>query len=181
MFLLFSQLPDLIETLDPQPLEELLPGEERAHLDPIGIRDGFSFLNSWSGGHLSAVFEDICVGHDVLGTREPSCADGTGEPRICGWFYIRGAEGSTRTSLPLTKEHTGALVEYSFTWRCSCSWALGADRDTVMTHMQHPNVVTADTRIFWGMNFPHQQTPLKTLGEPSPGPSFEHLKTERSV
>ena len=75
VFLLFSQLPDLIETLDPQPLEELLPGEERAHLDPIGIRDGFSFLNSWSGGHLSAVFEDICVGHDVLATREPSCAE----------------------------------------------------------------------------------------------------------
>ena len=43
VFFLFSQLPALIETLDPQPLEELLPGEERAHLDLIGIRDGFSF------------------------------------------------------------------------------------------------------------------------------------------
>ena len=69
MFLLFSQIPALIETLDPQPLEELLPGEERAHPDPIGIRDGFSFLNSWSGGHLSAVSEDICVGHDVQGNK----------------------------------------------------------------------------------------------------------------
>ena len=141
----------------------------------------FHSQSSWSVGHLPVVSEDICVGHDVLATREPSCADGTGEPRICGWFHLRGAEGCTRTSLPLTKEHTGALVEYSFTWRCSCSWARGADRDTEITHMQHPSVVMADTRIFWGMNFPHQQTLLKTFGEPSPGPSFEHLKTERSV
>ena len=62
----------------------------------------FHSQSSWSVGHLPVVSEDICVGHDVLGTREPSCADGTGEPRICGWFHIRGAEGSTRASLPLT-------------------------------------------------------------------------------
>ena len=38
---------------------------------------------------------------------------GTGQPRVCGCFHLRGAEVSMRTSPPLTEERTGPLFEGS--------------------------------------------------------------------
>ena len=43
VFSLFSQIPDHTETQDPQPLEELMPQNKRAHPDLIGIREDISF------------------------------------------------------------------------------------------------------------------------------------------
>ena len=68
-----------------------------------------------------------------------------------------------RTSLPLTKEHFKAPGLVS-TWSSCTSWALWTDRDTEMTHMQHPNAVMADTQDIWGMNLPGQRPLPKTLG-----------------
>ena len=62
-----------------------------------------------------------------------------------------------RTSLPLTKEHFKAPGLVS-TWRSCTSWAVWADRDTEMTHMQHPNVVMADTQGILG-NEPSRTAP----------------------
>ena len=72
-------------------LAELLPGEERAQTDLIGIREDFSFLEFLVWGtpacclwrHLSRSW---CPGEE----RELPVQNETGEPRICGLSYLEG-------------------------------------------------------------------------------------------
>ena len=59
-FFLFSQIPGLTETLDPESLKELLPGEEGVHPDLTGIRD--DFIPRVPGlGHTCLLFLKISV------------------------------------------------------------------------------------------------------------------------